>query len=348
MKSLSGVRVLEIGQSVSGPYAGMILAELGADVIKLEPPGGDPARGWGPPYSGDQATAFATVNRGKRSIVADLRDVSTLARIIRLIDEEIDVVLHNQKADALDRLGLDLVALRAGKPSLIVCELSAYGDTGPYRTQPGYDPVVQAASGLMSILGEEARPPVRVPLSALDMTAGMWAALGVLAALRCRDTTGCGNVPGRMGSGHASIVPTQAFPTSDGWIMIAVGTDAQFARLTEVLGTPKLASDPRFARNVDRVIHRTELIEILAGLTQAYTAKALTQNLVAGKIPCSEVLTVDQVIAHPQTKALQILQSSPDASMTLVGLPLRFDGARPTFERCPPAPGQHQNEVLGQ
>ena len=377
-KPLAGMKVLEIGHSVAAPYAGMILGELGADVVKLENPGqGDYARGWGPPFSppgqSETATAFHVFNRGKRGIVADLADDATRARVRRLIIEEMDVVLHNLKPGAPDKLGLGPEGLLAEKPSLIFCNIGAFGAKGPLNGLPGYDPLMQAFGGLMSMLGEDGRPPVRVPVSVMDLGTGMWTVIGILAAHAERVRTGrggivdtslfetscawmglpignylaSGNLPVRAGSGVAEIAPYQAFACADGHLMIAAGNDNLFRKLCGVVGQPGLADDPRFVKNAGRVENRGVLIDMLAAALVRDTRAAWQGKLEAVGVPCGPVQTLDQVVAHPQTAALGILQTSPDGGLRTIGLPLSFDGQRPGYATMAPGLGEHTDEVLG-
>lgn len=372
-KPLSGLVVVEIGHSIAAPYAGMILGELGAEVIKVENPRtGDAARGWGPPFLEGAATCFHAVNRAKGSITVDLADPEEAARLRALILERADVVLHNLKFGALDRFGLGGADLVAVKPSIVFCNLGAFGATGPLRDKPGYDPMMQAYSGLMSLLGEDGRPPVRVPASIIDMGAGMWSVIGILAALQERGRTGKGGVvdtslyetglawmsiylagylanrelPARHGSGVDMIVPYQAFAASDGYMMVAAGNDNLFRRLAAVLDQPGLAEDPRFHSNKDRVVNRKELIAILSDIFVSKPRAEWARLLDAQGIPNGPINTLDQVIADAQTQALGIIQTMPGSELGLVGLPLSFDGARPAFERAGPALGE-DNVKLG-
>lgn len=373
MTPLAGLRVLEIGHSIAAPYAGMILGELGADVVKLENPGaGDYARGWGPPFTGGTATMFHAMNRAKRGIAADLKDPAQRRRIRRLIVDDMDVVLHNLKPGAPDKLGLGAAALLAEKPSLIFCNLGAFGHKGPLRDLPGYDPLMQAFGGLMSMLGEEGRPPVRVPVSIMDLATGMWTAIAILAAHaeRCRTGRGCvvdtslfetscawmgiplanvlasGNLPQRAGSGVAEIAPYQVFAASDGHLMVAAGNDGLFQRLCVALSRPDLAADPRYGRNAGRVEHRPELIGQLAATFAAGSMASWTERLTAVGVPVGPVQGLDQVLAHPQTAALGMVQTSPDGDIRNIGLPISFDGVRPAFRRRAPDLGEHDGEVL--
>jgi len=373
-KPLAGLKVLEIGHSIAAPYAGMILGELGADVVKLENPGhGDYARGWGPPFVEGVSTVFHAMNRAKRGIAADLSDDATRAKVRRLIVDEMDVVLHNLKPGALDKLGLGAAGLLAEKPSLIFCNIGAFGAKGPLNQLPGYDPLMQAFGGLMSMLGEDGRPPVRVPVSIMDLATGMWTVIGILAAHAERGRTGRGGVvdtslyetscawmaipladylasevlPRRTGSGVGMIVPYQAFPCSDGHLMIAAGNDNLFRKLCAVVGQPALADDPRFARNAGRVENRAAIIAVLSAALAGDTRAGWQAKLEAVGVPCGPVQTLDQVVAHPQTAALGLLQTSPDGGLRTIGLPLSFDGARPGYETGAPGLGEHTDDVFG-
>ncbi|GAC1336897.1 MAG: CoA transferase [Acetobacteraceae bacterium] len=375
-RPLAGLRVIEIGHSIAAPYAGMILGELGADVIKVEnPKGGDYARGWGPPFSPDgTASAYEAVNRGKRGITVDLADPGEAAALRRLIERECDVLIHNLKFGAMDRLGLSSASLLAANQRLIYCNFGAFGAVGPMREHPGYDPLMQAFGGLMSVLGENGRPPVRVGVSIIDLSTGMWSVIGILAALQRRTATGAGGVvdaslyesalawmtvpiaayacsgevPRKTGSGTAQIVPYQAFATADGHLMVAAGTDNLFRRLAGVVGQPGLATDLRFRANADRVVNRDALIPVLEAAFLGASTAQWVERLEAGGVPSGPIQTVDQVVAHPQTKALGIIQTEPGGDLTLVGLPLSFDGVRPAFQRRPPGLGEHNAEILPQ
>jgi len=373
VRPLSGIVVIEIGHSIAAPYAGMILGELGAEVIKVEnPKGGDAARGWGPPFQEGASTCFHSVNRAKRGITIDLADPADTARLRALILERADVVIHNLKYGALDKYGLAPAALVAEKPALVCCNLAAFGNKGPLRDRPGYDPMMQAYSGLMSLLGEDGRPPVRVTASIIDMGAAMWSAIGILAALRERDHTGKGGIvdtslleaglawmtimlpsymangvlPERHGSGVDMIVPYQAFAASDGHLMVAAGNDNLFRRLCTAIDRPSLIEDPRFRTNGDRVVHRAELIPILAAVFAAQPIAHWAGLLDAAGIPNGPIHTLDQVVADAQTKALGIIQRCPGSDLALVGLPLSFDGMRPPFDKPAPALGEDNDAVM--
>jgi crotonobetainyl-CoA:carnitine CoA-transferase CaiB-like acyl-CoA transferase len=371
---LSGFVVIEIGHSIAAPYAGMILGELGAEVIKVEnPKGGDAARGWGPPFQEGASTCFHSVNRAKSGIAVDLADPTDAARLKALILERADVVIHNLKHGALDKYGLGAADLVAEKPALVWCNLAAFGNTGPLRDRPGYDPMMQAYSGLMSLLGEDGRPPVRVTASIIDMGAAMWSVIGILAALQERQRTGKGGVvdtslletglawmtimlpsylatgqlPVRQGSGVDMIVPYQAFAASDGYMMVAAGNDNLFRRLCAALERPDLAEDPRFRSNGDRVVHRAELVAILAGIFAHKPRAHWAKLFESAGIPNGPIHTLDQVVADPQVEALGMLQRRAGSDLSLLGLPLSFDGARPPFAKAAPTLGEDNERILG-
>jgi crotonobetainyl-CoA:carnitine CoA-transferase CaiB-like acyl-CoA transferase len=373
VRPLSGIVVIEIGHSIAAPYAGMILGELGAEVIKVEnPKSGDACRGWGPPFLEDAATCFHAVNRAKQGITVDLADPADAARLRTLILERADAVLHNLKLGALDKYGLGGATMVEAKPSLVWCNLGAFGAVGPLRDKPGYDPMMQAYSGLMSLLGEDGRPPVRVPASIVDMGAGMWSVIGILAALQERGRTGKGGIvetslyetglawmsiylagflanreiPARHGSGVDMIVPYQAFAAADGYMMVAAGNDNLFRRLCTVLDRPGLAEDPRFHSNKDRVTHRKELVPILGEIFASKKRGEWAEMLEAAGIPNGPINTLDQVVADAQTQALGIIQKRAGSELALVGLPLSFDGERPSFTKPAPALGEDNGSVL--
>jgi crotonobetainyl-CoA:carnitine CoA-transferase CaiB-like acyl-CoA transferase len=370
---LDGITVIEFCHSVAGPYAGSILADLGADVIKVESPGkGDYARDWGPPFAHGTSTLFHVLNHNKRGLALDLRDRVTAERLVAFILEHADVVLQNMRPGAIDKLGLGAAALRAKKPALIYCDLGAYGRTGPLKDNPGYDPLMQAHGGIMSITGVEGGEPVRVGCSIVDQGAGMWAAMGILAALNKRHVTGEGShvstslfetaigwmgaqigaylAGGKMrrpmGSGVAEIVPHQAFPTSDGYVMVAAGNDNLFRALCGALERD-FAADERFATNSKRVENRHTLIPMLEAIFRARSIADWLTRLDAAGVPAAPIENIAQVAASPQTAALGILQQAPDLNMTLAGIPLEFDGVRPPYRRSAPTLGEH-NDLLSE
>jgi crotonobetainyl-CoA:carnitine CoA-transferase CaiB-like acyl-CoA transferase len=368
-KPLRGHCVVEVGNSVAGPYAGMILAELGADVIKIEAPnGGDFARSWGPPFWEGSAPHFVALNRNKRAITAELSVPEQRDALEKLIVRDADAVIFNLRPGMAAERGLGADKLLALKPSLVYCDIGAFGRGGPLSDKPGYDPLMQAYGGLMSITGEdETRPPIRVPVAMIDMGSGLWAAVGILASLLERKTTGRGGVvetslfetalayatiqiasvtisPRIMkpqGSGASGIVPYQAFRASDGWIVIGGGNDGLFVKLVNALGRPELANDARFKTNAKRVEHRRTIIALLeeevAKRSIAETRKLLDEH----GVPNAPVQRIDQVVHDEHARALGIIQEGPEGALPTLGLPLRFDGVRPEYERAAPRLGEH-------
>jgi crotonobetainyl-CoA:carnitine CoA-transferase CaiB-like acyl-CoA transferase len=343
-------------------------------VIKVEnPKGGDPCRGWGPPFNGDTATAFHAFNRAKRGITIDLADPAQVEKLRALIRDRADVLIHNLKYGALDRYGLSAEALTAEKPSLVWCNLGAFGSVGPLRDRPGYDPMMQAYGGLMSLLGEDGRPPVRVSVSIIDIATGMWSVIGILAALQERQRTGRGGVvdtslyettlawmtlpisaylangeiPTRHGSGLEQIVPYQAFETADGFMMVAAGSDNLFRRLCAAIGRPGLAEESRFASNAERVVNRRELVPILTDLFRTAPMAVWAERLDQAGIPNSPIQTLDKVVSDAQTAALGIIQQwAGSPALSMVGLPMSFDGARPAFAKTAPRLGEDNAQTF--
>ena len=372
---LEGIVVVDLTQNVAGPFCTQILGDMGAEVIKVERPGrGDDARAWAPPFWGAESASFMAMNRNKRSLGLDVKRDGGLEVLRRLVARA-DVFVQSLRAGVIEELGLGFAGARALNPKIVHCSITAYGPRGPLADLPGYDPLMQAYGGLMSVNGHPGQEPARVGTSIVDMGTGMWAALGIVAGLRQRDATGravevttalfetalmwvsyhamgflgSGEVPQPQGSGAAMIVPYQAFPTADGYAMIAAGSDALFARLVQALGAPALAADPRFADNPARVRHRRELIDALSALTRAGKAADLLERLRAAGVPCAPILTVDAVLAEPQTHASGMLVSAPHPRIPdyqSVGLPLLWDGARPAVRRVPPLLGEHSADVL--
>ena len=362
---LAGIVVLELGHSVAAPFAGQILGDLGAEVVKIEKPGGDDARKWGPPFVDGASATFQSLNRNKRSIVSDLRDPVQLAQLQDFVTARVDVVLQNMRPGQVDSLGLDAASLRRRKPALVYCNLGAFGSLGPLADRPGYDPLMQAFSGIMSVVGEPGRPPVRVGPSIIDMGAGMWAAMGIVCSLMRRRETGVGAVvdvslfetatswmtmyaaqylasgelPGKNGSGQTGIVPYRSYRTADGDLVVAAGNDALFARLCAVLGEPALSADPRFTGNPQRVRHAATLYAMLEPRFLTRRNDEWIAALDAAGVPCAPVQDVAAMLRHPQTQALGVLQAVPGSSIPLIGLPIRFDGERPLPRSASPALG---------
>lgn len=362
---LAGMLVVELGHSVAAPYAGQVLGDLGAEIIKIEKPGGDDARKWGPPFVDGASATFQALNRNKRSVVLNLRDDGDRETLKELIRTRADAVLQNLRPGQLEGLGLGARDMLALKPSLVYCNLGAFGVRGPLADQPGYDPLMQAFGGIMSVVGEPGRPAVRVGPSIIDMGTGMWAALGIVSALLRRQLTGRGSVvdvslfetaaawmtmhaaqflaggelPGKAGSGQVGIVPYRAYRTADGELVVAAGNDGLFRRLCTVLRHPEWADDPRFAANPDRVRNVKALYALLEPEMQRRGNARWIALLQKEGIPCAPVQDVRQMLDHPQTRALDILRTVPGSSIPLIGLPLSFDGERPY--------GRHGSPSLG-
>ena len=372
---LEGLVVADLTQNVAGPFCTQILGDMGAEVVKVERPGrGDDARAWAPPRWGDESATFMAFNRNKRSLALDLKrdgGVEILRRLVR----RADVFVQSLHAGAVESLGLDFAGASALNPRLVYCSITAFGTEGPLRDRPGYDPLMQAFGGLMSINGHPGQEPARVGTSIVDMGTGMWAALGIVAALRERDRTGravevttalfetalmwvayhamgylgTGEVPQPQGSGTAMIAPYQAFPTTDGYAMIAAGSDALFAKLTTALGAPELARDPRYGDNPSRVRNRAALIEALSALTRQRSSAELIDALQEAGVPSAPIHSVDAALAEPQTKASGMLVAAPHPRIpdyASLGLPIRWDRERPQVRRVPPLLGEHSADVL--
>ncbi|GAC1657426.1 MAG: CaiB/BaiF CoA-transferase family protein [Candidatus Dormibacteraceae bacterium] len=372
---LAGHRVLDLTRNVAGPYAAMILGELGADVIKVEAPGrGDDTREWGPPFWEGFGTVFLALNRNKRSLTLDLKQPSSREVMGRLVSSS-DVLIESFRPGAMNTMGFGYDWASALNPGLVYCSLTSYGARGPLRDMPGYDPLMQAFGGIMSVTGEEGRPPVRVGVSLVDMGTGMWSANAILAALLQRKEDGrgrhittalyetalawmayhltsywaAGEAPTRHGSGTATIMPYQAFPARDGHLVIAAGNDGLFARLAAALGHPEWAEDTRFRRNRDRVENRVLLTEALEAVTREWAVEPLQAHLAAAGVPCSPVRDAGAVAAEPQTDALGIVQMLADEAIPgyrSLGLPFTVDGERPPLRRRPPRTGEHNTEIL--
>lgn len=362
---LAGITVVELGHSVAAPFAGQVLGDLGARVIKVEnPEGGDDARSWGPPFWHGSSATFQALNRNKQSAAVDLRDASEVARLKAFIVAEADVLVQNLRPGSAERVGLG-ESIREEAPRLIYCSIGAFGANGPLRDRPGYDPLMQAFGGIMSITGEAGRAPVRVGPSIVDIGAGLWSVIGILSALELRRQGGRGCVvdtslletalawmsvpvavaqasgrdPAPTGSEAAMIAPYKAYRASDRFLVIAAGNDNLFRRLSVALGHPEWASEDRFATNEARVRHREALNALIEAIVAERPAAHWLAALDAAGVPVAPLHTVSEALAHEQTAALGMLQPTPDGAMRLMSLPLRFDGERPPVRLSPPALG---------
>jgi crotonobetainyl-CoA:carnitine CoA-transferase CaiB-like acyl-CoA transferase len=370
MLPLTGVKVVEIANNIAGPYAGFILALLGAEVLKVERPEGDDARGWGPPFWKGTSATFHALNVNKQGITLDLKDGAQVAWLEGYV-KGCDVLLHNLRPGVMESLGLGSDKLRTRNPRLVYCNLSAFGPTGPMQKNPGYEPMVQAFAGLFSVNGYPDRPGVRIGASVLDLGSAVWAALGCIAALLQREKTGAGCVvdaslyetalglltvhfaryrvsgelPERSPSGSAAVVIFQAFDTADGQVIVAAANDRLFAKLAGALGRPELAQDARFKTNADRVVNKGVLVPVVADVMRTRTSADWVTRCEAVGVPCAPINDITDMEAHPQTAALNMLQPVPEVDLALMGLPLSFDGKRPTIETRAPTLGEH-NEVV--
>lgn len=362
---LTGLTVIELGHSVAAPFAAQILGDLGARVIKIENPAfGDDARRWGPPFWEGEAATFQALNRNKLSVTLDIKDPADLEKLRALMSAS-DIVIQNMRPGLVRRYGIDADTIRAGSPGVIYCNLGAFGEIGPLAATTGYDPLVQAFSGIMSVTGEAGRPPVRVGPSIVDQGSGMWCVIGILSALLRRRESGegcvvdtslfetgmswmtvpvanslaAGREPGKSGSETPMLAPYRAFMAKDRHIVIAAGNDNLFARLSGVLGMADWPRDPRFSTNAERVKNRVLLNEAIEAITLTEDADHWVAALDAVGVPCAPVQGVSEVLAHPQTEAIGIMQRSPDERLNLVGLPLRFNGERPAIRSRAPSLG---------
>jgi crotonobetainyl-CoA:carnitine CoA-transferase CaiB-like acyl-CoA transferase len=382
--ALAGIKVLDLSRILAGPTATQLLGDLGADVVKVERPGeGDDTRKWGPPYIRDkdgnltdESAYYLSANRNKRSIGIDIATPEGQALVFELL-ESADVLIENYKVGGLEKYGLSYAQLKDRFPSLVYCSVTGFGQTGPYASRPGYDFLIQGMGGIMSLTGDPAGAPMKVGVGVADVMTGMYATVGILAALRHRDKTGEGQhidislldtqiawlvnagcnyladkqVPTRLGNGHPNIVPYQTFPTSDAPMILAVGNDAQFRRFCEVAEIQHVASDPRFATNVQRIAHRKEVCQLVEqALLQKPRSHWLHALEVAG-VPCGPVNNLAEVFADPhvQARGAEIhmeCEWAEDGAVHLLANPLRMSKTPPSYRRPPPRLDEHRQEVL--
>jgi crotonobetainyl-CoA:carnitine CoA-transferase CaiB-like acyl-CoA transferase len=386
MGALSHIRVLDLSRVLAGPWASQILADLGADVIKIEhPKGGDESRAWGPPFAkredgtaSDVSAYFLCTNRNKKSVTADLAQPDG-QKLVRALAQQSDVVIENFKVGGLAKYGLDYASLSALDPRLVYCSITGFGQTGPYATRPGYDFLIQGLGGLMSITGrpdcEPGGGPTKVGVAVTDVLTGLYASNAILAALAYRERSGVGqqidialldvqvaclanqalsylvtgSAPQRLGNAHPSIVPYQDLPTRDGRMLLAIGNDHQFRSFCEAAGAPSLASDPRFATNSQRVANRATLIPLLQDLTARRTTTEWTATLTAVGVPCGPINDLAQVFADPHVAARGLgaqIHHEELGQVPTVASPLRLSATPVTYDVPPPRLGAHTDSVL--
>lgn len=383
---LDGVRVLDLSRILAGPWCTQTLADLGAEVIKVErPEGGDDTRAWGPPFARDahgnptsDAAYFMAANRGKKSITLDISSAQGQAKIRELVASS-DVLLENYKVGGLVKYGLDYASLKAVNPALVYCSITGFGQTGPYKQRPGYDFMIQAMGGLMSITGEaDEQPgggPIKVGVAVADLYTGLYATIGILAALRRKDATGqgehvdialldtqvavlanqsmnyltTGDSPRRLGNAHPNIVPYEAFASADGHLILAIGNEGQFERFCAVAGCAELAEDPHYATNQLRVTHRNTLVPEIAKAIARKTTDEWITELARANVPCGPINRIEQVFCDPQVLARELLLSLPHTeagTVPSVASPIRFVENPIEYTTGPPLLGQHNGEFL--
>ncbi|GGO35880.1 CoA transferase [Gemmobacter aquaticus] len=372
---LHGIRVIELARILAGPWAGQTLADLGADVIKVEAPEGDDTRRWGPPFidnGGEQSAAyFHATNRGKRGITCDFRTKEGQETVRRLVADA-DVVIENFKLGGLAKYGLDYESLRKVNPRLVYCSITGFGQTGPYAHRAGYDFIIQGMAGLMSVTGEPEGQPQKAGVAVTDVFTGIYAATAILAALVQRGRTGEGQhidmalmdvataimanqslnylatgvAPQKMGNAHPNLAPYAVFDCADGWIILATGNDGQYRKLCGILGLPELAEAPDFLTNADRVTNRAELTRLLTNATKTFSKAELLAACEAEGVPAGPINNMAEVFADPQIVA-RGMQIAPEG-IPGVRSPFVFSGAELALDRPSPRLGQHQAEILGE
>ncbi len=372
---LEDLLVIDLTRALAGPYCTMMLGDLGARIIKIETPdGGDDTRGWGPPFINGESSYFLGINRNKESLTLNLKQPDAREVLRRLLGRA-DVLVENFRAGTMDRFGFGFPAVHALNPRLVYASISGFGQDGPYRERTAYDLILQGMGGLMGTTGEEGGPPVKVGVAVTDIAAGMFAAYGILAALRVRDRTGQGQLvdaamldaqvswltyqagyyfatgenPRRLGSAHPSLVPYQAFRTQDGYINVAVGSEGIWSRFVEAIGAPHLADDPRFRTNPDRVAHRSELIALLDPIfATRSTADWVTATEQAG-VPAGPIYQLSDIFGDPQVRHREMMQEidHPRAGrIKQTGVPIKLSATPGRIASPPPVLGQHTESIL--
>ena len=372
MTPLNGLKVVELARILAGPWAGQILADLGADVVKVEAPEGDDTRRWGPPFidrDGDRSAAyFHGCNRGKRSVIADFRTAEGQAFVRELV-KDADILIENFKVGGLSKYGLDYASLKQVNPRLIYCSITGFGQDGPYAHRAGYDYIIQGMGGLMSVTGDPAGQPQKVGVAVSDIFTGVYAATAILAALHQREQTGVGQqvdmalldvttaimanqsmnylatgkAPGRIGNAHQNLVPYAVFDCADGWIILATGNDGQYQRLCATLGLPELATAAAYLTNADRIANRAELTRLITAKTRGWQKADLLAACEAQGVPAGPINDLSEVFADPQVQARGMridLDGIPS-----VRSPFTFSGAELALERASPKLGEHDGDV---
>jgi len=372
---LEGIKVLDLTRFLAGPYCSMILADLGAEVIKVERPGtGDGSRQWGPPFIQGESAYFLSINRNKKSITLNLQSEKGKT-ILHKMAASCDILIENFRPGTAQRLGADYATLSKINPKLIYCSISGFGQDGPYRRKPSYDIVAQAMGGLMSLTGEKGRPPVKIGVAISDIFAGMFATIGILGAVVTRNKMGRGQMidvslldgivsilshqagnflasgvnPERLGSAHPTIAPYQAFKASDSYFVVAVGNDSLWKRFCQGLGLNELMKDTRFATNPDRVKNRDELTQILENLFLMKTSREWVELIEAAGVPCGPVLSLSEVFEDPQIlhrRMVEEIQHPKAGKIKVLGVPIKMSDTPASIRTPPPTLGEHSKEVL--
>ncbi|SFB16282.1 Crotonobetainyl-CoA:carnitine CoA-transferase CaiB [Lentibacillus halodurans] len=375
--ALENIKILDLSRVLAGPYCTMILGDLGAEVIKVEAPGGsDETRKWGPPFQNGVSAYYLSANRNKKSITLDLKSPEGIEAIKELARES-DVVINNFKTGTMQRLGLDYETLSEINPGIVYCSITGFGETGPYKDMPGYDFIIQAMSGLMSITGDSESGPQKVGVAITDILTGLYACIGIQGALLERTQSGkgqkldlslydsavsalvnigsnylmAGKIPAALGNQHANIVPYQTFATMDGQMVIAVGNDNQFNRLCKILDKPEYASDERFQTNPDRVANREALIPLLQKVFSTKPTAYWQEKCQENSIPCGPIQTIDEVANDPQLseRNMFINAEHPTAGgIQMIGSPLKLSRTPANVNRHPPDAGEHTETILEQ
>jgi formyl-CoA transferase/CoA:oxalate CoA-transferase len=375
MKALEGIKVLDLSRALAGPYCTMMLADMGAEVIKLEMPGkGDDSRSWGPPFVEGESAYFMSINRNKKSITLNMKNEQSKEIVTKLI-KQADVLVENFRPGAMDRLGFGYDAVKEMNPGIIYSSISGFGQDGPYRMLPGFDQVLQGMGGLMSITGEPGGPPIKVGVAIADIAGGMFAAFGIVTALYNREKTGkgqmvdvslldsqvawltyragayfaSGEVPQPVGSGHPVIVPYQAFKAKDVYINIAVGNDQLWQKFCKAVGLESVMDDPKFATNAKRVENREEIVKIVGDLIMTKEGQEWLTILEDAGVPCGPIYSVDKIFSDPQVLHRQMMKEldhTKVGKVKVTGIPVKLSDTPGEVKTPPPFLGEHTQEVL--